>query len=386
MVNEFVYILPDHVGGVASVVGNLLKYSGSAHKKKVILLRTSNDGIITSNFDCDEQIVVNIKKGQSLSSVYTSIGEHISKNSIIISNDGWFEIEALKYLGLDNPIVYILHGNFPYYFNQIHKHRLRISKVIAVSSFLKGMATGYFQGDVEFIRFPIDNGGQFDKTKYNETPIIINYAGRLEDAKGSQFFPDIIERLNQLKIPYIFNVYGTGDHEKFLIRNFKNDKNVHMFGHTSKQIVLDSNNKAHILFLLSKTEGLPVCVVEGMKAGVVPIVFDIPSGINDIIEHNKNGIIVPQGDIEGVVNAIKKLSQNRNLLKEMALTAQRTSSEMFDPYRQTNAYETEYLSSKRIHSSLPIWKRCLLHLPSSEYYKVESYINKTRSLLHLNSI
>lgn len=386
MINEFIYILPDHVGGVASVIDNLLKYSSSVYRKKVILLRTSNDGVITSNFDCDEQIVVKVTKEQSLSSIYNSIGEHISKNSIIISNDGWYEIEALKYLGLDNPIVYILHGNFRHYFNQIHKHRLRISKVIAVSSFLKEKATEYFKGDVEFIRFPIDSVGQFDKTKYTKTPIIINYAGRLEDAKGSQFFPDIIKQLEQLRIPFVFNVFGTGALENFLIQSFKNNKNVHLFGHTSKQIVLDSNSKAHFLFLLSKTEGLPVCVVEGMKAGVVPIVFNIPSGINDIIEQNKNGIIVSQGNIEGVVNAIKSLSENRNLLEKMAIAAHESSSLMFDPYRQTNAYEAEYLSSKRIPSSLSFWKRCLLHLPSNEYYKVESYLKKTQSLFHLNII
>ena len=53
MINELIYILPDHVGGVASVIGNLLKYSKSDLKKTVLLLRTSHDGNISYRFDCD---------------------------------------------------------------------------------------------------------------------------------------------------------------------------------------------------------------------------------------------------------------------------------------------------------------------------------------------
>jgi glycosyltransferase involved in cell wall biosynthesis len=384
MVDELIYILPDHVGGVASVVYNLLKYSRSAFKRKVILLRTSsqNQDYIEFKFDCDEQIVLLIDKNQSLVSIYKAICSHISNTSIIISNEGWYEIDALTYCRKNNPVIYILHGNFKHYYYQIYKHRDKISKVIAVSSYLKNEAQSYYDGDIEFIKFPIDNSGNLDTSKYFAENIVINYAGRLEEAKGTQYFPSITEKLDEAGIPYELNIFGNGEHDKMLSEKYEHQPNVRLYGQQPKERVLLSHKEGQLLFLFSKTEGLPVCVVEAMKCGVVPIVFEIPSGIPDIISNGVNGFILPQGDVAGVVNIVKRMYSDRLRLKQVALAAYTSSTKEFDPFIQVQKYENGYLSSKGKKQSFNLLKRICLRLPAPKYYILESYFKKFQSIIN----
>ena len=379
MINELIYILPDHVGGVASVIGNLLKYSKSDLKKTVLLLRTSHDGNISYRFDCDNQQVINIDPHQSLSSVYKEICRYVSPNSVIISNDGWFEIDALAYCNKSNPLVYILHGNFDHYYQQISKHSNRISKVITVSSYLKSQAMRYFDGGVEFIRFPISNTESFNDQKYNGEQIIINYAGRLEVAKGTQHFPLLVSKLNGLGINFRFNIFGAGEDYDILMSALGKYTNIHIYGQRSHEEIIKSNSTAHINLLFSQTEGLPVCVVEAMKSGMVPIVFELPSGIPDIIQDKVNGFILPQGNISDVVRIIDKLYKDRKYMKDIATSAMRFAQKEFDPYEQTRKYESTFLTLETSMVKFNPLKRLLLHLPAPTYYSFKGYKKKLTS-------
>ncbi|GHD42658.1 glycosyltransferase [Mycetocola manganoxydans] len=64
---------------------------------------------------------------------------------------------------------------------------------------------------------------------------------------------------------------------------------------------------ASFLLLTSRSEGLPLVLVEAMASGCLPIAYDIPYGPADIIRNGHNGYLVPAGDVAGLTAAIEQL-------------------------------------------------------------------------------
>ncbi|WP_411722079.1 glycosyltransferase [Mycetocola sp.] len=64
---------------------------------------------------------------------------------------------------------------------------------------------------------------------------------------------------------------------------------------------------ASFLLLTSRSEGLPLVLVEAMANGCIPIAYDILYGPADIIRSGHNGFLVPAGDVPALTAAIEHL-------------------------------------------------------------------------------
>jgi poly(glycerol-phosphate) alpha-glucosyltransferase len=64
---------------------------------------------------------------------------------------------------------------------------------------------------------------------------------------------------------------------------------------------------ASFLLLTSRSEGLPLVLVEAMANGCLPIAYDVPYGPADIIRSGHNGFLVPAGDVAALTAAIEHL-------------------------------------------------------------------------------
>lgn len=64
---------------------------------------------------------------------------------------------------------------------------------------------------------------------------------------------------------------------------------------------------ASFLLLTSRSEGLPLVLVEAMANGCLPIAYDVPYGPADIIRSGHNGFLVPAGDINALTATIEHL-------------------------------------------------------------------------------
>jgi glycosyltransferase involved in cell wall biosynthesis len=84
-----------------------------------------------------------------------------------------------------------------------------------------------------------------------------------------------------------------------------------------------------IHILTSEREGMPNTVIEGMSCAV-PTVATAISGINEIIEENKDGVLVPVGNPEAVSFAISKLAGDANLRRRLGLAARQKITGRYD--------------------------------------------------------
>ena len=62
-------------------------------------------------------------------------------------------------------------------------------------------------------------------------------------------------------------------------------------------------------------------MVEAMVCGVPVLTFDFRCGPRDIIRDGENGLIVPDGDIDGLANAMRRIMDDEQLQRNMAQQA-----------------------------------------------------------------
>jgi len=79
---------------------------------------------------------------------------------------------------------------------------------------------------------------------------------------------------------------------------------------------------ASILALTTRYEGLPVSILEAMRAGL-PVVASDVGGIAEQVEHGTTGILVPRGDVDATAAALCMLLRDPSLRQAMGEAGRR---------------------------------------------------------------
>jgi glycosyltransferase involved in cell wall biosynthesis len=96
--------------------------------------------------------------------------------------------------------------------------------------------------------------------------------------------------------------------------------------HLEEQLILKGTvsdvepylQRAQIFVLTSRSEGLPMCLLEAKANGLPCVSFDIHSGPNEIIEDQVNGYLVPPYDCAQMAERIGTLIQDEALRRQFA--------------------------------------------------------------------
>lgn len=111
--------------------------------------------------------------------------------------------------------------------------------------------------------------------------------------------------------------------------------------------------KAHVIAFPSKhPEGTPKCLIEAAACGR-PIITTINRGCTEVVKDNYNGILVEKNDIQGLVNAIIRLYNDRQLMKQMGQISRKIAEEKFSvekvAYNTARVYDSFFQSSITTH-------------------------------------
>jgi glycosyltransferase involved in cell wall biosynthesis len=82
-------------------------------------------------------------------------------------------------------------------------------------------------------------------------------------------------------------------------------------------------------------EGTPVALIEAQMAGL-PVVSTLHAGIPGVVVHARTGFLVPEGDLDGMAEAMIRLAQNPQLAGEMGAAARAHALEHFTMERHIN--------------------------------------------------
>lgn len=147
---------------------------------------------------------------------------------------------------------------------------------------------------------------------------VIMGAGRLVRGKG---FGDVIRafaRVADERPGWRFRVFGDGpDRDKLMgdARRLGIESRVELCMPTND--ILQEWGRASIAVLASRSEGLPLVLLEARGAGVPCIAYDCETGPSEILENGKDGYVVPVGDIQSLADSLALLMDNDALRHEM---------------------------------------------------------------------
>lgn len=86
--------------------------------------------------------------------------------------------------------------------------------------------------------------------------------------------------------------------------------------------------QSDIFVLASDWEGLPLSVLEGMRAGL-PVVASNVGGVSEAVDDGKTGFLVPRGDIDAISERIRRLAINYELRQAMGTAGRQRYEQYF---------------------------------------------------------
>lgn len=262
-------------------------------------------------------------------------------NAVIIAND-WIELGMVSNLGLQNKVIQILHGDYDYYYNLAKLHTDAVDVYLTVSASIKGKLQSILpkrEKDIEYMRFPVPGSNCVASTDRNENSIV--FIGRCTYEKGYHLLPGIAKSLVSQKVDLHWHIIGEiNDTEKY---PWDASVKVTFHGLISNDDVNKLLCQMQVFILPSIAEGMPMSLVESMKAGVVPLVNDLPGGIQELVIQQQTGIKIPGNDPGAFAEALMKIARNAAERQYMAVNARQRANEMFDPINNTIAIENLYV-------------------------------------------
>lgn len=185
----------------------------------------------------------------------------------------------------------------------------------------------------------LDNTWKFT----SQDEIITFLARNLEPYRGYHVFmrslPELLRRRPKAHVFIVGNSgtsYGapppSGSWRDIFLSEVKDDLDmarVHFVGHLPHQIMLEllSLSRAHIY--LTYPFVLSWSLIEAMAVGA-PIVASNTAPVAEVIEHERNGLLVDFFDRDGLVDQVCQLLESENLRQSMGGAARKTAVDGFD--------------------------------------------------------
>lgn len=154
---------------------------------------------------------------------------------------------------------------------------------------------------------------------YKKTEKRIAFVGRFElKQKRQDIALKAFQKLLKYHPEYELSFYGDGEDEnevRTIVRSMGLEKKV-TFNSVSKNILADISS-AELFLLTSDYEGIPNCLIEALSIGMPCVSTDCsPGGARMLIEHNKNGRIVPCGDVQAITDSLCYYIDNPKIAKD----------------------------------------------------------------------
>jgi len=210
-----------------------------------------------------------------------------------------------------------------------------MSGVVTISSFHRAFISDLCPGldhdhlQVVYCGLETDRFNPATGQGQTQGPIQILSIGRLIEKKGFEYLIDACKLLAESNYSFQCRIVGDGPLQDALqerINRYGLQDNVFLLGALQQDQVLDLYHHSDIFALAcvvaddGNRDGLPVVLIEAMSCEL-PVITTPVTGIVDLVEHNRTGMLVDERDAMHLANTLKQLIDNKDFRESMGRQA-----------------------------------------------------------------
>ena len=219
-------------------------------------------------------------------------------------------------------------------------------------------------------------------TNLEKQTVNICYVGRLEPfLKRAHWLSMIARCLENCDPPIRWHIYGNGPCEDKLhhdLQSFESNGSVIFHGWKDKKDLARELPAHDIFFLCSRSEGLPVAMVEAMLCGLACVAPAYPAGITYVLEKG-GGWLYEAKSPEKCALILRAAISDRTLLERKKGEAQRIASSLFS----SSAVESDLNKLESVVSSLSFNGNCLDLEQASRMMAVHPWVSLKRRMMKM---
>ena len=266
-----------------------------------------------------------------------------------------FGAECIKQAGLDTILIPKTGTIVPEYLREFYIPNESINvRVISITDFTRRYLIDNYKIPSEKVEL-IYQGTEVDRftssennkaeafrrySLYSTASPVLGSVGSFEERKGQSILLEAIAKLAAGSIPNIhLMLVGDGPDEEMLktkVKTLNIEKNVTFFPFTNEPNYVFE--KIDILTLPSLyKEGLPNVLLEAMSMGL-PVIASKLAGVPEVVFDGKTGYMTSPGDQNELIDAIVKLSSDKDAYLKIGKNARKLMEEKFDKRVQFNEF------------------------------------------------
>ncbi len=143
-------------------------------------------------------------------------------------------------------------------------------------------------------------------SKSADDPFTVVAVGRLHAVKDHAFLVQACKQLHELAVPFECAIAGEGPERRNLeadIRQSGLEGRIKLLGHVPREQMDSLYDRADVVVLTSRSEGIPLVLMEAMARGKIVLAPEI-TGIPELVIPGKTGFLYQPGSLEDFVDRL----------------------------------------------------------------------------------
>jgi glycosyltransferase involved in cell wall biosynthesis len=335
-------------GGVLSVIKNIMHYSVNPSIRQHIIYTINKnlvkDYVLPKLDGVASEQVFYYRPQWNFYYTCKKLAAYIPNEKAILITHDWLELGMISILGLQNKVVTFLHGDYDYYYQLANLHHEAIDRYIAIASQIAQQLQDQLPHKAEQIlyrRFPVPEASS-NKMLRSKNNII--FVGRRVVSKGFNLLPEIDALLCKRNIKLHWHIVGEGAMEEEIYKNWMASNRVQLYGELPNHDVIELLPQMNYYILPSVAEGMPVSLVEAMKAGVIPLVNDIAGGIQELVLQKVTGFKIVHNEPFLYSDYIHQLQEDKIAVNTMRQRCIAMANHLFNPNHNAGLIEADLIA------------------------------------------
>ena len=330
------------LGGISRVV-NILKSSGIFDDLKIQYLSSTNETSSKSVLTLLSVLytfVLALLKKPNLVYVHTSSKNSFYRKLLFIIIALLFKKKIILHIHPTHFYDFLISFNKTFYLVVI----LLISKmntIIVLTNEMHQLLSSLIPtANIKVLRNPIDIEKMKNVNHVKRQKNCLLYLGWYIPGKGIYELVDAIGMVAEENKKVHLNLYGTKQIEQLIsyVNEKKLNKYISVNGWINDDEKVDELYRSSTLILPSHSEGIPNVILEAMSTKT-PIISTVVGGIREVLDDNKNALIIKVNSASDICEKIKWSFENEQEMEEMAQIAYEDALKKYDIKIIKNEFE-----------------------------------------------